>query len=221
MAAVRRDHGQPGVGRAGALREPARARRQLRRAAGASCRSGAASSRSQELYEAAQQRRVPFAPVSTMGDLLDSPHLRRAASSRRSTTPQAGAVTMPGRAVPAVARRRGRCGARRRGSGSTPPRCSPRSASTPRRCIARGRRAMSRRRAARRHPRRRLHLGVGRAVLHAPARAPRRRGDPRRERDAHSASRACCRRSRDFEPGPNRSGYFNQYNQGKRASRST
>src|SRR5207249_856108 len=30
----------------------------------------------QELYDAAQRRRVPFAPVSTMGDLLASPHLR-------------------------------------------------------------------------------------------------------------------------------------------------
>ena len=28
-----------------------------------------------ELYHAAQQRRVPFAPVSTMGDLVRSPHL--------------------------------------------------------------------------------------------------------------------------------------------------
>src|SRR5207253_1195001 len=30
----------------------------------------------QELYEAAQRRRVPLAPVSTMGDLLASAHLR-------------------------------------------------------------------------------------------------------------------------------------------------
>src|SRR5262249_32970759 len=30
----------------------------------------------QSLYEEAQRRRVPFAPVSTMGDLLASPHLR-------------------------------------------------------------------------------------------------------------------------------------------------
>ena len=50
----------------------------------------------QELYEAAQQRRIPFAPVSTMGDLLASPHLARAASSPASSTPGAGAVTMPG-----------------------------------------------------------------------------------------------------------------------------
>ena len=29
-----------------------------------------------EVYLAAQQRRIPFAPVSTMGDLLASPHLK-------------------------------------------------------------------------------------------------------------------------------------------------
>ena len=44
---------------------------------------------------------------------------------------------------------------------------------------------MSRRATARGHPGRRLHLGLGRSVLHAPARAPRSRGDPRRDRDPH------------------------------------
>ena len=87
------------------------------------------------------------------------------------------------RALPLLGRRRGRCGARRRASDSTPPRCSPRSASTPRALARRGSRAMSRRAPLDGHPGRRLHLGVGRSVLHAPARAPRRRGDPRRERD--------------------------------------
>ena len=50
----------------------------------------------QELYEAAQQRRVPFAPVSTMGDLLDSPHLRVRGFFATIEHPQAGAVTIPG-----------------------------------------------------------------------------------------------------------------------------
>ncbi len=50
----------------------------------------------QGLYEAAQQRRVPFAPVSTMGDLLDSPHLRARGFFASLEHPEAGAVTMPG-----------------------------------------------------------------------------------------------------------------------------
>jgi len=49
-----------------------------------------------ELYEAAQRRRVPFAPVSTMGDLLDSPHLRARGFFATIDHPVAGAVTMPG-----------------------------------------------------------------------------------------------------------------------------
>jgi crotonobetainyl-CoA:carnitine CoA-transferase CaiB-like acyl-CoA transferase len=50
----------------------------------------------QELYEAAQRRRVPFAPVSTMGDLLASPHLRARGFFATLAHPVAGAVTMPG-----------------------------------------------------------------------------------------------------------------------------
>jgi crotonobetainyl-CoA:carnitine CoA-transferase CaiB-like acyl-CoA transferase len=49
-----------------------------------------------ELYEAAQHRRVPFAPVSTMGDLLDSPHLRARGFFAIIDHPEAGTVTMPG-----------------------------------------------------------------------------------------------------------------------------
>jgi crotonobetainyl-CoA:carnitine CoA-transferase CaiB-like acyl-CoA transferase len=49
-----------------------------------------------ELYEAAQHRRVPFAPVSTMGDLLDSPHLRARGFFATIDHPEAGTVTMPG-----------------------------------------------------------------------------------------------------------------------------
>ncbi len=50
----------------------------------------------QELYEAAQQRRVPFAPVSTMGDLLASPHLQARGFFAAVTHPVAGEVTLPG-----------------------------------------------------------------------------------------------------------------------------
>jgi len=49
-----------------------------------------------ELYEAAQRRRVPFAPVSTMGDLVDSPHLRARGFFATIEHPVAGTVTMPG-----------------------------------------------------------------------------------------------------------------------------
>jgi crotonobetainyl-CoA:carnitine CoA-transferase CaiB-like acyl-CoA transferase len=50
----------------------------------------------EELYRAAQRRRVPFAPVSTMGDLLASPHLRARGFFATVAHPVAGAVTMPG-----------------------------------------------------------------------------------------------------------------------------
>ena len=50
----------------------------------------------QELYEAAQRRRIPFAPVSTMGDLLASPHLRARGFFVTLEHPAAGPVTMPG-----------------------------------------------------------------------------------------------------------------------------
>jgi crotonobetainyl-CoA:carnitine CoA-transferase CaiB-like acyl-CoA transferase len=49
-----------------------------------------------DLYEAAQRRRVPFAPVSTMGDLLSSTHLRARGFFATLEHPVAGPVTMPG-----------------------------------------------------------------------------------------------------------------------------
>jgi crotonobetainyl-CoA:carnitine CoA-transferase CaiB-like acyl-CoA transferase len=49
-----------------------------------------------ELYEAAQSRRVPFAPVSTMGDLLASPHLKARGFFASLAHPVAGIVTIPG-----------------------------------------------------------------------------------------------------------------------------
>jgi len=50
----------------------------------------------EELYQAAQRRRIPFAPVSTMGDLLASPHLKARGFFVTVEEPVAGAVTMPG-----------------------------------------------------------------------------------------------------------------------------
>jgi crotonobetainyl-CoA:carnitine CoA-transferase CaiB-like acyl-CoA transferase len=49
-----------------------------------------------DLYARAQQRRVPFAPVSTMGDLLASDHLKARGFFATIDHPVAGALTMPG-----------------------------------------------------------------------------------------------------------------------------
>ncbi len=49
-----------------------------------------------DLYEKAQRKRVPFAPVSTMGDLLGSDHLRARGFFATIDHPVAGTVTMPG-----------------------------------------------------------------------------------------------------------------------------
>jgi crotonobetainyl-CoA:carnitine CoA-transferase CaiB-like acyl-CoA transferase len=49
-----------------------------------------------ELYEAGQARRVPLAPVSTMGDLLGSSHLKARGFFAVIDHPEAGTVTIPG-----------------------------------------------------------------------------------------------------------------------------
>jgi len=49
-----------------------------------------------DLYRAAQARRVPFAPVSTIADLLDSPHLKARGFFVEVAHPQAGKLTYPG-----------------------------------------------------------------------------------------------------------------------------
>ncbi len=49
-----------------------------------------------ELYEAAQARRVPFAPVSTMGDLLSSAHLAERGFFAEIAHPNAGTLRHPG-----------------------------------------------------------------------------------------------------------------------------
>lgn len=50
----------------------------------------------EELYHAAQARRIPFAPVSTMGDLLASKHLQARGFFATVESPRGHAVTVPG-----------------------------------------------------------------------------------------------------------------------------
>jgi crotonobetainyl-CoA:carnitine CoA-transferase CaiB-like acyl-CoA transferase len=50
----------------------------------------------QEVYHAAQKRRIPFAPVSTMGDLLASDHLKSRGFFAVLETPKGDRVTVPG-----------------------------------------------------------------------------------------------------------------------------
>jgi crotonobetainyl-CoA:carnitine CoA-transferase CaiB-like acyl-CoA transferase len=49
-----------------------------------------------DLYRAAQEKRIPFAPVSTMADLLDSPHLKARGFFAEITHPVAGPAKYPG-----------------------------------------------------------------------------------------------------------------------------
>jgi crotonobetainyl-CoA:carnitine CoA-transferase CaiB-like acyl-CoA transferase len=49
-----------------------------------------------DLYRAAQAKRIPFAPVSTMADLLDSPHLKARGFFVEIAHPEAGAARYPG-----------------------------------------------------------------------------------------------------------------------------
>jgi len=49
-----------------------------------------------DLYHAAQARRIPFAPVSTMGDLLASEHLKSRGFFATIPDPDGAPVTMPG-----------------------------------------------------------------------------------------------------------------------------
>jgi crotonobetainyl-CoA:carnitine CoA-transferase CaiB-like acyl-CoA transferase len=49
-----------------------------------------------ELYTAAQERRIPFAPVSTMGDLLASPHLKARGFFATLALPDGATLQAPG-----------------------------------------------------------------------------------------------------------------------------
>lgn len=50
----------------------------------------------QEVFDLAGEARLPFAPVSTIGDLLESPHLKTRGFFVTMRHPVAGEVTMPG-----------------------------------------------------------------------------------------------------------------------------
>jgi len=52
-----------------------------------------------DLYRKAQDRRVPFAPVSTMGDLLSSEHLKARGFFVEIAQPVAGTHRYPGAPV--------------------------------------------------------------------------------------------------------------------------
>ena len=49
-----------------------------------------------DLYRAVQAKRVPFAPASTLADLVDSPHLKARGFFVQVAHPQAGNLTQPG-----------------------------------------------------------------------------------------------------------------------------
>ncbi len=49
-----------------------------------------------DLYRAAQEKRIPFAPASNIADLLDSPHLRARGFFLEVAHPRAGALKYPG-----------------------------------------------------------------------------------------------------------------------------
>ena len=71
-----------------------------------------------DLYRKAQDKRVPFAPVSTMGDLLNSEHLKSRGFFVELTHPVAGTHKYPGAPLN-TAPPHGRSGCRLRCSGST------------------------------------------------------------------------------------------------------
>jgi crotonobetainyl-CoA:carnitine CoA-transferase CaiB-like acyl-CoA transferase len=50
----------------------------------------------QELYQAAQKNRIPFAPINTMKDLYESPHLRERDFFAELDQPGVGKLTVPG-----------------------------------------------------------------------------------------------------------------------------
>ncbi|MGH8247821.1 MAG: CaiB/BaiF CoA transferase family protein, partial [Gammaproteobacteria bacterium] len=50
----------------------------------------------EDLYRAAQAKRIPFAPASTLADLLDSPHLKARGFFVEVSYPNAGTLKQPG-----------------------------------------------------------------------------------------------------------------------------
>ena len=55
-----------------------------------------AEQNSDELYKLAQEKRIPFAPASTISDLLDSDHLKERGFFLEVNYPEAGAIKQPG-----------------------------------------------------------------------------------------------------------------------------
>ena len=52
--------------------------------------------KTQELYQAAQKNRIPFAPINTMKDLYESPHLRERGFFTQFEQPGVGRLNLPG-----------------------------------------------------------------------------------------------------------------------------
>lgn len=52
--------------------------------------------KAQELYQAAQKARIPFAPINTMKDLYENPHLRERGFFTQIEQPGVGKLTVPG-----------------------------------------------------------------------------------------------------------------------------
>ena len=52
--------------------------------------------KAQDLYQAAQKNRIPFAPINTMKDLYENPHLRERGFFTQFEQPGVGKLTLPG-----------------------------------------------------------------------------------------------------------------------------
>ena len=152
-----------------------------------------------DLYRKAQERRVPFAPVSTMGDLLNSEHLKARGFFVELAHPVAGTHKYPGAPLkygatpwqirmpaPTLGQHNaeilgGRLGLGRAASGRTQGQGSD----------------LDGARAAFRNSNRRFHLGVGGTLLHPSTGPSRRRRNQDRKQHAsvrHAAASAMARR---------------------------
>ena len=186
VAAARRAHGHAGVGRRGDLPGPAVARPEHGRPQDLHGRLAGARGRCRTCTAAAQDHRIPFAPINTMrADVREraparTPVLRdvRSAGHRPLTVPGAPsqysthAVVAAPPGAPARRAHRRRSPASR---GGAAPRSSPRRAGGPAGTArSKGIRVLD------------FTAGVGRAVLHPEPGPPRRRGDPRRDDGAHA-----------------------------------
>jgi crotonobetainyl-CoA:carnitine CoA-transferase CaiB-like acyl-CoA transferase len=138
----------------------------------------------QDLFREGQKRRIPFAPVNRMGEIYADEHLKSRSFFVEMTHPVAGRYRVP--SVPF----------RSKVGSYALRRAAPRLGEAQRRAARRARRArrnplrggrIDGGASPRRSESRRLHVGLGGTVRDAPARAPRRRGHPDREREAADA----------------------------------